>query len=238
MLLCIQNVVCVENLSLKYFLYLPTPPSVGEIFLRSRGNHDVKMLPSLDTKDGGTPEPRQQASVVVKTRPAPLTQVSPQVAHSVVTDVPWRRWAASKGATPTALTDLRNGKVSVWPWACVPHPAAAAAAAKSLQPCPTLCDPIDSSPPGSPIPGILQARTLEWLAISFSNAWKWKVKVKSLSHVWLLVTPWTAAHQAPPPMGFSRHYDPWFQGNGKKLPPGREWGEREKTGCRLRVIHF
>ena len=88
MLLCIQNVVCVENLSLKYFLYLPTPPSVGEIFLRSRGNHDVKMLPSLDTKDGGTPEPRQQASVVVKTRPAPLTQVSPQVAHSVVTDVP------------------------------------------------------------------------------------------------------------------------------------------------------
>ena len=82
--------------------------------------------------------------------------------------------------------------------------AAAAAAAKSLQSCPTLCDPIDSSPPGSPIPGILQARKLEWVAISFSNAWKWKVKVKSLSHVWLLATPWTAAHQAPPSMGFSR----------------------------------
>ena len=78
------------------------------------------------------------------------------------------------------------------------------AAAKSLQSCPTLCDPIDSSPPGSPVPGILQARTLEWVAISFSNAWKWKVKVKSLSRVRFLVTPWTAAHQAPPSMGFSR----------------------------------
>ena len=70
------------------------------------------------------------------------------------------------------------------------------AAAKSLQSCPTLCDPIDGSPPGSPIPGILQARTLEWAAISFSSAWKWKVKVKTLSHVQLFVTPWTAAHQA------------------------------------------
>ena len=80
----------------------------------------------------------------------------------------------------------------------------AAAAAKSLQSCPTLCDPIDGRPPGSPVPGILQARTLEWVAISFSNAWKWKVKVKSLSHVQLLATPWTAAYQAPPSMGFSR----------------------------------
>ena len=79
-----------------------------------------------------------------------------------------------------------------------------AAAAKSLQSCPTLCDPIDGSPPGSPVPGILQARTLEWVAISISNAWKWKVKVKSLSHVRLFEIPWTAAHQAPPPMGFSR----------------------------------
>ena len=83
--------------------------------------------------------------------------------------------------------------------------AAAAAAAKSLQLYPTLCDPKDGSPPGSAVPGILQARTLEWVAISFSNAWKWKVKVKSLSCVWLLVTPWTAAHQAPLSMGFSRH---------------------------------
>ena len=74
----------------------------------------------------------------------------------------------------------------------------AAAAAKSLQSCPTLCDPTDGSPPGSPTPGILQARILEWVAISFSNAWKWKVKVKSLSCVRLLVTSWTAAYQAPP----------------------------------------
>ena len=80
----------------------------------------------------------------------------------------------------------------------------AAAAAKSLQLCLTLCDPIGGSPPGSPVPGILQARTLEWVAISFSNAWKWKVKGKSLSRVWLLATPWTAAHQAPPPMGVFR----------------------------------
>ena len=79
-----------------------------------------------------------------------------------------------------------------------------AAAAKSLQSCPTLCDPIEGSPPGSPVPGILQARTLEWVAISFSNAGKWKVKVKSLSRVWLFATPWTAAYQAPPSMGFSR----------------------------------
>ena len=69
---------------------------------------------------------------------------------------------------------------------------------------PTLCDPIDGSPPGSPIPGILQARTLEWIAIFFSNAWKWKVKVKSFSCVWLFTTPWIAAHQAPLSMGFSR----------------------------------
>ena len=82
--------------------------------------------------------------------------------------------------------------------------SAAAAAAKSLQSCPTPCDPIDGSPPGSLIPGILQARTLEWVAISFSSAWKWQVKRKSLSHVQLLATPWTAAHQAPPSMGFSR----------------------------------
>ena len=78
------------------------------------------------------------------------------------------------------------------------------AAAKSLQSCPTLCNSIDGSSPGSPVPGILQARTLEWVAISFSNAWKWKVKGKSLSHVRLLATPWTAAYQAPPSMGFSK----------------------------------
>ena len=81
---------------------------------------------------------------------------------------------------------------------------AAAAAAKSLQSCLTLCDPIDGNPPGSPVPGILQARTLEWVAISFSNARKCKMKGKSFSHVRLVATPWTAAHQAPPSMGFSR----------------------------------
>ena len=80
----------------------------------------------------------------------------------------------------------------------------ATAAAKSLQSCLTPCDPIDGSPPGSPVPGILQARTLEWVAISFSSAWRGKVKVKSLSHVQLLATPWTTAHQVPPSMGFSR----------------------------------
>ena len=84
-------------------------------------------------------------------------------------------------------------------FSCVPS------AAKSLQSCPTLCDPTDGSPPGSPVSGILQARTLEWVALSSSNAWQWKVKVKSPSRVRLLATPWTAAYQAPPSMGFSRH---------------------------------
>ena len=93
----------------------------------------------------------------------------------------------------------------------------AADAAKSRQSCPTLCNPIDGSPPGSAIPGILQARILEWVAISFSNTWKWKVKVKSLSHVWLLATPWTAAYQAPLSMGFSRQ-EYW---SGLPLPSPR-----------------
>ena len=80
----------------------------------------------------------------------------------------------------------------------------AAAAAKSVQSCLTLYYPIEGNPTGSPVPGILQARTLEWVAISFSNAWKWKVKGKSLSRVQLFTTSWTAAHQAPLSMGFSR----------------------------------
>ena len=88
--------------------------------------------------------------------------------------------------------------------------------AKSLQSCLTLCNPRDGSPPGSPGLGILQARTLEWVAISFSNAWKWKVKVKSLSRVRLLATPWTAAHQAPPSVGFSSQ-EYW---SGVPLPKG------------------
>ena len=81
---------------------------------------------------------------------------------------------------------------------------ASAAAAKSLLLCPSLCDPIDGSPPGSPVHGILQARILEWVAISFSNSRKWKVKMKSLSRVQLLATLWIAAHQAPQSLGFSR----------------------------------
>ena len=108
---------------------------------------------------------------------------------------------------------LRTGAVG-WPWrmgwggrvrmgnTCTPM--ADLCAAKSLQSCPTLWDPIDGRPPGSPVPGILQARSLEWVSISFSNAWKWKVKVKSLSRVRPSATPWTTAFQAPPSMGFSR----------------------------------
>ena len=98
-------------------------------------------------------------------------------------------------------------------------PRAAAAAANLLQACLTLCDPTDGSPPGSPVPGILQARTLEWVAISFSNAWKWKVKRKLLSHVRLFVTPWTAAYQAPPSMGFSRQE--YWSGVPSPSPPPR-----------------
>ena len=97
----------------------------------------------------------------------------------------------------------RESSLRTWIWG-LQVLLVAVAAAKSLQSCPTLCDPIDSSPPGSSVPGILQARTLEWVAISFSSAWKWKVKVKSLSCVRLLATPRTAAYQAPPSMGFSR----------------------------------
>ena len=93
---------------------------------------------------------------------------------------------------------------------------------KSLQSCPTLCNPIDGSPSGSPIPGILQARTLEWIAISFSNAWQWKVKVKLLSRVQPSATPWTAAFQAPLSMGFSRQ-EYW---SGVPLPsPGWKYTE-------------
>ena len=94
---------------------------------------------------------------------------------------------------------------------------AAATAAKSLQSCLILCDPIDGGPPGSPVPGILQARTLEWVAISFSNAWKGKVKGKSLSRVRLFVTPRSAAYQASPSMGFSRQ-EYW---SGVPLPSPR-----------------
>ena len=91
-----------------------------------------------------------------------------------------------------------------WSGLQLPSPKYDHAAATSLQSCPTLRNPRDGSPSGSPNSGILQARTLEWVAISFSNVWKWEMKVKSLSRVRLLATPWTAAYQAPPSMGFSR----------------------------------
>ena len=110
--------------------------------------------------------------------------------------------------------DIWDNKTVIWekeksircyrqfPLGCTSCDIKYAAAAKSLQSCPTLCNPRDGIPPGSPVPGILQARTLEWVAISFSSAWKWKVKVKPLSPVRLLATSWTAAYQAPPSMGF------------------------------------
>ena len=113
--------------------------------------------------------------------------------NSLAWRIPWTE-------EPGELQSMGSQRVG-YDWARM-H-CAAAAAAKSLQSCLTLCDPIDRSPPGSPVPGILQARTLEWVAISFSNAWQWKVKGKLLSRVQLLATPWTAAHQAPLSMGFS-----------------------------------
>ena len=108
----------------------------------------------------------------------------------------WRSCNQSKPSPPTSPSNWWPG--SRW------FTQAAAAAAKWLQSYLILWEPVDGSPPGSPVPGILQARILEWVAISFSNAWKWKVKGKSLSHARLLVTPWTGAYQAPLSMGFSR----------------------------------
>ena len=116
------------------------------------------------------------------------------------------RWQCEHVTRPVEVTFSRGpGPVHLWGF-CSSLKAGFQpfAAAKSRQSCPTLCYPIDGSPPGSPVLGILQARKLEWVAISFSNAWNWKVKVKSLSRVWLLPTPWTTAHQTPPSMGFSR----------------------------------
>ena len=130
--------------------------------------------------------------VVVSDLPSHTLQGHPSV---------FTQWQLSHNSWALLLLTLLQG-LSWWlsdKWSAS-QCRTAAATAKSLQ----LCEPIDGSPPGSPIPGILQARTLEWVAISFSNAWKWKVKVKSFSRVRLLATPWTAAHQAPLSMGFSR----------------------------------
>ena len=125
-------------------------------------------------------------------------------------------WTAAYQAPPS-MGFSRQEYLSGVP---LPSPKFNTAAAKSLQSCPTLCDPIDGSPPGPAVPGILQARTLEYIAISSSNAWKWKVKVKSFSRVQLFATPWTAAYKAPPSMGFSRQ---------------EYWGETLKTH-RKRVV--
>ena len=116
---------------------------------------------------------------------------------------------SNPGIEPMSLASLALAGEFFTTSATREGPRIAAVAAKSLQSCPTLCDPVDSSQPSSPVPGILQAWTLEWVAIAFSNAWKWKVKVKSLSRVRLLATPWTAAYQAPPCMGFSRQASSW-----------------------------
>ena len=113
--------------------------------------------------------------------------------------------------------------------------AAAAAAAKSLQLCPTLYDPVDCSLPGSSVHGILQARTLAWVVISLFNAWKWKVKVKSFSHVWLVATPWTAGYQAPPSMGFSRQ-EYWSEVLLPSLPYGAS-GKEPTCQCRRHKRH-
>ena len=120
-----------------------------------------------------------------------------------VTQGCWKRQSNSLKINPLYSELWENRKKLSAPKALTPRNAMLCYA-KSLQSCPTLCDPIDGSPPGSPVPGILQARTLGWVAISSSNAWKWKVKVKSVSRVRLPATPWTAAYQASPTMGFSR----------------------------------
>ena len=126
--------------------------------------------------------------------------------QSCLTTALWYRLSLISEMTKTSLEISTNLTRSIHQIDCRTRmwTEATATAAKSLQSCPTPCDPTDSSPPGSPVPGILQARTLEWVAISFSNAWKWKVKVKSLSRVQPSATLWTAAFQAPPSMGFSR----------------------------------
>ena len=155
----------------------------------------------------------------------------PPGVRDAVPPVPQRRTQSTSGSNTKCLLNLPPSSPASLPLSILPQGTPSpiqcfvlfgctswevqAAAAKSLQKCPTLCDPIDGSPPGSPIPRILQARTLEWAALSFSNAWKWKVKVKSLSHVRLLASPWTEAHQAPMSMGFSRQ-EYW---SGVPLPP-------------------
>ena len=128
----------------------------------------------------------------------------PTIRVAAVDNLPAPLTFSSVWILPPELCNARPAQLHTVVLSTLLNWLSAAAATKSLQSCPTLCDPRDGSPPGSPVPGILQARTLEWVALSFSNALKWKVKVKSLSPVQLIATPWTAAYQAPPTMGFSR----------------------------------
>ena len=116
--------------------------------------------------------------------------VSSKIKHKNIFSKLLRQWCLISVVSNNFCTSFFNCCINV------------AAAAKSLQSCPTLCDPIDGSPPGSPVPGILQARTLEWVAIAFSNAGKWKVKVKPLSRIRPLATPWTVAYQVLHPRDF------------------------------------
>ena len=132
-----------------------------------------------------------------------------------ISSVASRVWPCVTPSTATGQVSLSiTNSQSLLYWV-----VAAAAAAKSLQSCLTLCDPIDGSPPGFSVPGVLQARTLEWVVISFSNASKWKVKVKLFSRVRLLANPWTATYRVPPSMGFaSQEYCSWVP-----LPSPIEW---------------
>ena len=122
--------------------------------------------------------------------------------HSCSGPQPWfrtsRPWLLLAHSAPATLTPLVSFKPAS------PTPGLSESEVLFAQSCPTVCNPMDCSPPGSSVHGILQARILEWVAIFFSNACKWKVKVKSLSRVRHFATPWSAAYQAPPSMGFSR----------------------------------
>ena len=174
---------------------------------RHRSSEVVMMLMIWAVHQNTKPETRKKKKVKLLVAQSCLTLCNHKLAHQAHLSMEFPQARILEGVA------IFFSRRSSWPrdrtWvSCIAGRfftiwTTAAAAAKSLQSCPTLWDPI-GSPLGSPVPGILQARTLEWVAISFSNAWKWKVKVKPLNHVRLLATPWTAAHQAPPSMGFAR----------------------------------
>ena len=154
---------------------------------------------------------------------------------TVIEGTAWHAWASIKRDDLSCCCLVAKLRLSLCdPTDCSPPGSSAAAAAKSLQSFPTLCEPRDGSPPGSLVPGILQARTLEWVAIALSNACKWKAKVKSLSRIRLLATPWSAAHQAPPSMGFSRQ-EYWLL---CQLLKGGPRGRTKGCGFKSLVLRF